>query len=111
MQVPKIKGKEAMSIIKGLAGQKMTKDVNFMNAKVKISKLSVAEVIAIQEASAAAQTSADDGFDVLKMVIRSGVEGGSDLDDADFKAFPLDELSKLSAEIMKFSGLGAEAGK
>jgi hypothetical protein len=40
-----------------------------------------------------------------------GVEGGDDLDDTDFDNFPMEELSKLSNEIMKYSGLGQEAGK
>jgi hypothetical protein len=48
----------------------------------------------------------------LKVVIRSGVEGGSELDDAAFAGFPMEELSKLSQEIMKYSGIGGDsAGK
>jgi hypothetical protein len=39
------------------------------------------------------------------------VEGGEDLTDEDFETFPMDELSKLSTEVMKFSGIGQDAGK
>ena len=35
--------------IKGLVGRKMTKSVKFMGEDIKISKLSVSEVLAIQE--------------------------------------------------------------
>jgi hypothetical protein len=48
---------------------------------------------------------------VLKLVISAGVEGGAELTDEDFQGFSMDELSKLSAEVMKFSGIGSESGK
>jgi hypothetical protein len=102
-----------MSSIKALVGKKMTKNTKFMGADVAITKLSVAQVVSIQ---ALAQNIAEDkddesGLNLLKFVIREAVEGGSDLTDDDFKEFPMDELSKLSQEIMKFSGMGSEAGK
>jgi len=100
--------------IKTLVGKAMTKEAPFMNGKVTINKLSVAEVMEIQEIS---KELGDDnkndekGFEVLKTVIRNGVEGGTELSDEDFDSFPLSELSNLSNEIMKFSGLGVDAGK
>ena len=97
--------------IKALIGRKMTKNVKFMGEDVKISKLSVAEVMAIQERAKNLETNDAAGFEVLKTVICSAVEDAKDLSDQDFEAFPMDELSKLSAEIMKFSGIGAEQGK
>ena len=52
------------------------------------------------------------GFDLLKKVIRLSVEGASDLSDQDFDTFPMDELSKLSNEIMRFSGIASgDSGK
>lgn len=39
------------------------------------------------------------------------VDGGDELSDDDFKEFPMDELSKLSNEIMKFSGIAGDQGK
>lgn len=100
-----------MSGIKGLVGKKMTKSVKFMGEDVKINKLSVAEVMDIQEKAKSLEQDDAAGFDVLKTVIKAAVDGGADLTDQDFENFPMDELSKLSAEIMKFSGIGQDAGK
>ena len=111
MQIPSIKKVDQMSGIKDLVGKKMTKSVKFMGEDVKISKLSVAEVMDIQNKAKTLEQDDSAGFDVLKTVIKAAVEGGSDLTDQDFENFPMDELSKLSAEIMKFSGIGADAGK
>lgn len=100
-----------MSSIKGFVGKRMSKTVKFMGEDVKVSKLSVAEVMAIQEAAKDIDKDDVSGFEVLKKVIESAVEGGSELTDEDFKNFPMDELSKLSGEIMKFSGIGGEEQK
>lgn len=97
--------------IKGLIGRKMTKTFKFMGEDLRISKLSVAEVLEIQERAKAVDKDENEGFNILKTVIRSGVEDAKDLSDEDFNNFPLDELSKLSNEIMKFSGIGGEQGK
>lgn len=96
--------------IKGLIGRKMTKTVKFIGEDVKISKLSVSQVLEIQEAAKSAGEG-DSGFDLLKKVIRMSVEGAADLADEDFNSFPMDELSKLSNEIMKFSGIATDQGK
>lgn len=101
----------ATSTIKGLVGKKMTMKTKFMNEDVTISKLSVAEVMAIQDSAKDSGESDDAGLNVLKKVITSAVEGASELTDDDFAAFPMDELSKLSTAIMKFSGIGTEQGK
>ena len=97
--------------IKGLIGKKMTKKVKFMGEDVVISKLSVAEVMDIQKQAKILESDESAGFGVLQTVLRSAVEGADDISDEDFQMFPMDELSKLSAEIMKFSGVGADAGK
>lgn len=110
--IPKISKVNNMSEgIRSLIGRKMTKDVKFMGESVKISKLSVAEVIEIQNKAKALEGNEAEGFNVLKTVIRSAVDGATELSDEDFDGFPLDELSKLSNEIMKFSGIGQEQGK
>jgi hypothetical protein len=101
----------ATSGIKGLVGQRMTKEVKFMGSSLKISKLSVDEVVNIQAQAKDAETNEMAGLELLKTVIRAGSEGGADLTDEDFGTFAMDELSKLSGEIMKFSGMGADAGK
>ena len=97
--------------IKALVGRKMSKNVKFMGEDVKVSKLSVAEVMDIQAKAKELETNDAAGLEVLKVVITAAVEGASELSDEDFANFPMDELSKLSAEIMKFSGIGAEQGK
>lgn len=111
MIIPKISRVNKMSGIKGLVGRKMTKNVKFMGEDVKVSKLSVAEVLAIQESAKKLESDDSAGIELLKTVIRSAVEGGEDLSDDDFENFPMDELSKLSAEIMKYSGIGQDQGK
>jgi hypothetical protein len=100
-----------MSGIKGLVGKRVQKVVKFMGEEVKISKLSVAEVMDIQAKAKELQDDDAAGLGVLRTVIRSAVEGGEDLTDEDFETFPMDELSKLSTEVMKFSGIGQDAGK
>ena len=97
--------------MKSLIGKKMTKTVKFMGTDIKICKLSVAEVLEIQAKAKNIETNEQEGFNVLKVVVRAGAEGGQDLSDEDFDNFPLDELSKLSNEIMSFSGIGSEKGK
>jgi hypothetical protein len=100
-----------MSGIKSMVGRKMTKAIPFMDEKVNISKLSVAQVLSIQESAKEVEQDDDKSFELLKNIIMSAVEGGEDLSEEDFKNFPLDELSKLSNEIMKFSGIQGEKGK
>ena len=99
------------SAFRQLAAKKMTKTHKFMGEDVKISKLNVAEVLDIQAKAKELEKDESKGFDVLKTVIRASVDGADDLTDEEFEQFPMDELSKLSNEIMKFSGLGTEQGK
>jgi len=95
--------------IKSLVGRKQTKTVKFMGEDVKISKLSVKEVMHIQDRAREIEKDETKGFEVLKIVIRASVDGAEELDETDFDNFPMDELSKLSNEIMKYSGIGGEA--
>lgn len=97
--------------LKGLVGRKMSKEVTFIDTKVKITKLSVAQVLAIQEKAKSVEGKDQAGLDMIKAIISPSVEGGETLTDEDYSTFPMDELSKLSEEIMKFSGMGAEEGK
>lgn len=102
-----------MAGIKALVGKRMTKKVKFLDSDVVIEKLSVAQVMEIQEKAKSITENADDesGLSLLKYVIRTAVEGGDELTDDDFKEFPMDELSKLSEAVMAFSGMGREQGK
>lgn len=111
IQIPKISKDSNMATgIQGLIGRKMSKNVKFLGEDVKINKLSVAQVMDIQ-AAATATAEENQGLELLRKVIRMAVEGAEALTDEDFSGFPMDELSKLSTEIMKFSGIGADAGK
>ena len=94
--------------MKNLVGKSITQTVKFMGESVKIKKLTVAEVLEIQEQAKEAEKSENAGFDLLKRVIKMSVEDAKDLSDDDFKTFPMDELNKLSNDIMKFSGMTAE---
>jgi len=97
--------------IKSFVGRKMEKSIKFMGQDLKIKKLLVSEVLEIQAKAKVVEKEESEGLDLLKLVIRSAAEGGQDLTDEDFNQFPIDELSKLSEEIMRFSGLGKEAAK
>jgi len=110
--IPKISkvNKMAERNIRDLVGTKMSRDVKFMGSSVKINKLLVSQVLEIQGKAKSIKEDDAEGFEVLKLVIRLGLEGGSDLTDEDFGNLPLAELSNLSTEIMKFSGMG-EQGK
>jgi hypothetical protein len=48
---------------------------------------------------------------MIKEVIKMSVADASDATDEDFKTFPMDELTKLSNEIMVFSGISSAEGK
>lgn len=105
---------------KDLIGKKITKKFTVMGQEVVITKLSVEQVLNIQEqvktneeaakANPTASTT-EAGSELLQKVIKMSVEDAADLTAEDFKQFPMDELNKLSAEIMKFSGFGDGAGK
>lgn len=99
--------------IKGLVGRKMSKKFKFMDTDVIINKLSVSQVLEIQSIAKTQDGGEEAGFNLVKKVVSMGVEGGADLTDEDFSTFPLDELSKLSNEVMKFSGVISDdkAGK
>jgi len=97
--------------IKSLVNKKMTQNVKFIGEDIKISKLTVAEVMEIQELAKNQETEDSTGFELLKRVIKMSVEGGEELTDEDFKSFPMDELTKLSQSIMRFSGVAGDQGK
>jgi hypothetical protein len=98
--------------MRDLIGKKLSKKVKFMDSDIIICKLSVSEVMAIQEQARVTETSENkdenQGFQVLKLVIRSSAEGAAEITDEEFDKFPMDELSKLSNEIMKYSGIGGQ---
>ena len=90
-----------------LVNKKVTQDVNFMGDTVKVKKLSVSEIMKIQQASK--EHAEEDQVATLRVLIRLAVEGAADLTDEELDSFPLDELSTLGAEIVKYSGMGGTA--
>ena len=97
--------------IKDLVGKQVSREVNFMNSKVKIHKLTLGQVEEIQEAAKALEENAEgDSLAALKKIIQAGVEGGTELSDDDLKSLPIGELTALATEVMSFSGL-TEKGK
>jgi|SRR5210317_1030662 len=97
--------------LKSFVGKKQEKSVDFMGEKIPVRKLTVAQVMEIQEKAKDAGEDESRNFDLLKDVIRYGAEGGDDLSDEDFDSFALDDLTKLSSAIMKHSGISPEQGK
>jgi hypothetical protein len=94
--------------IKALVGRKRTKSIKFLDVDINITKLTVAEVKQIQEAAKPLETDEendDAGLNILRTVIRAAVEGGEELVDSDFEAWPIDDLRELSKTIMEFSGI------
>jgi hypothetical protein len=112
--IPKISkvNKMANNSFKDLVGKRVTKNTKFMGSDATIAKLSVSEVLEIQEKAKILGDDETGGLELLRLVIRLAVTGAEELTDEDFATFPMEELSKLSAEIMKYSGMvQAEQGK
>jgi hypothetical protein len=106
-----------MTGIKSLIGKKMVKEIPFMGEKITINKLSVAQVLEIQQKSAevakAGEVEANDqsGLEAIRTVMCYAVDGADEISEEDFNSFPIDELIKASGEIMKFSGISGDDGK
>ena len=96
--------------LKSFVGRKADKEIKFMGDTLKISKLSVHQVMEIQNMAKAAGDDENANFDLLKQVIKYAADGGENLSDEDFDSFPIDDLSKLSNDIMKHSGMTQQAG-
>jgi len=108
--------------IKSLIGQQVTKEIPFMGAKIAIKKLSVDEVMEIQnlvrglqktaEAAEGSESDGDDGnLEMLHTIVTKGVVEADDLTIEQLRTFPMEELNKLTEEVMKYSGYGKDQGK
>jgi|SaaInl4_135m_RNA_FD_contig_123_15922_length_8777_multi_4_in_0_out_2_7 hypothetical protein len=114
--------KEEISGMRALAGKVISKKIDFMGVRITINKLSVAQVFEVQarvkeleeNAKEAKETNADaddtSGVELLRFVIKMAVPDAADITDEEFEGYPLDELSTLSDQIMKYSGMAAKAG-
>lgn len=97
--------------MKHLVGKIITKDFEFMDDKVSVRKLSVSEVLKVQDLVKKASKKTDEAsqLNLLKDVIRLAVVGADELSDEDFDTFPIGELNKLSNDILSFSGLADQS--
>lgn len=91
-------------------GAKIKKNVTFMEQDLEIKKLTVSQVLQIQEKAKAVKddTSEAANLDLLVFVIKAGAEELSDLTLEEFKEFPMEELTSLSGSIMEYSGLATQ---
>ncbi len=92
--------------MKHLVGKTMSKKVKFLGEEVTIKKLTVAQVLQIQELTKTTTEDKDNSMEVLSFVITNAVDGAEDLGQSEIEQFPLEELSKLSSDILEYSGLG-----
>ena len=102
-----------ISPLRGLLTKKVTRKVGFMGVKVDMNKLTLLEVKGIQEnaAKAGGESATDEaGLKTLIFVIKQACPDFNEFTDEEFENYPLDELTTLSNEIMKYSGLDAKAG-
>jgi hypothetical protein len=92
-----------------LVAQLPTKEIKFMGDKITIRKISAGAVKRISAASKNITEENDSStLDVLVAILNEGVVLEKDedpIDSALLEEFPLDELNKLSQEIMKFGGV------
>jgi len=97
--------------MKHLVGKQIIEKVPFMGDEVEIRKLSVTEVMKVQElVKKSSKSKAEDSeLSLLRDVIRLAVIGADELSDEDFNTFPIGELSDVSNHILRFSGLGGDS--
>lgn len=93
--------------MKHLVGKNVKKKVKFLGEEIEIKKLSVKEVLEVQEATKT--TEENEQLKALHKIIRLAVTGADELTDDEISEFPLEDLTTLSAEIVKYSGMVAGA--
>ena len=98
--------------MKHLVGKKIVEKVSFMNDEVEVKKLTVSEVLHIQELIKKAQNKKVeyDDMALIKDVVRMAVTGADEITDEEFNEFPVGELTALSSSILRIAGLGENLG-
>ena len=121
--------------LRALLNKRQEKEIDFMGGKVKIFKLTIAQVEQIQTESEAlgklgkawadyykvletnpeavkpAMTAKDANKKLMMTVLTLGLEGAADLTPEDFQGAPMDDLNEIAEDIMAFSGMSEKAGK
>jgi len=102
--------------MKHLVGKEVTKEVDFMEEKVSIRKLTFGQIIELQKQIKAVQTKPKskkneevDSMELLRIVIGAGVIGAQELSVEDYQSFPPDELNNLATEVLNYIGLSTDA--
>jgi len=107
MNTPKFTLTKDEKMTNRFMGSKVSKKTKFMNEDIDIHKLTVAQVLGIQEKAKEITDEANEkeNIGILLYVIRAGTPELKDLSDDEICALPMDELTNLSNEILKYSGL------
>jgi hypothetical protein len=94
-------------------GTKVSKKVKFMGQDIDICKLTITQVMKIQAQAKVLEEngSETENLKLLSIVVQEGAKELSDLTTEQLYEFPMDELTTLSNEIMKYSGLGNKEAK
>ena len=92
--------------MKNLVGKKLNKTTKFVGEEITITKLPLARVFDIQEKAKAAGADEKAQMEIMLFTFQSAVTGAGELTLEDMYSFPLDDLQKLSEDILEFSGLG-----
>jgi len=95
--------------MRDLIGRRVSKKVKFLDEQITIHKLTVDEVLTLQEAGKTIDEEGNQGLLVLRKIIRASIPEAEDITDEEFNKFPMADLAALSTEIMKYSGIGEEA--
>lgn len=95
------------SSFRQMLAKRETKKYKMMGQEILIQKLTVAEVRQIRETATdkPGESGNDElGLGLLIKIVKFAVPDAVELEDSEFEQFPMDELQKLSAAIMEFSG-------
>jgi len=90
--------------MKHLVGKVHTKKIKFLGSDVEIKKLSVEQVLELQEIMKNPPKGADELY-AVRQVLRAGVVGSEELTDEDFNTFSPVDLNFLAEQVLKLCGL------
>lgn len=88
----------------------ITKKVPFLEQEVEVKQLTVKGVKDLQD-SLSHEDATLNAIKTLGVIFKATVVGAEDMTDEDFEKFPINALTELSSEILKFNGLGAKDDK
>jgi len=94
--------------MKHLVGKKVTEKVEFMGDKVEVKKLTVGEILGLQDVISKVnneEATTETQIKLLQDILRVAVIGADEITDEEFNDFPIEELNKLSEKILSISGL------